>query len=206
MNTVAHEPEVIPAIPETPNAAEEARLLADIAQGNPESLEAFHRQYHSLLFSCAYGVLNNREAAEDVVQDVLLQLWQKAQTYSEARGKALTWVISMTRNKAIDRLRAIQRRSRLYERAGEQEKTGLQFDDRDSLREALRNERGAAVRAALDILNDEQRESIRMAFFEDMPYHAVANRLGVRLGTIKARIRRGMARMRQALHGQVQPA
>lgn len=82
----------------------------------------------------------------------------------------------------------------------------MPYDERDSLVEALRNERSAAVRAALDVLNAEQRESIRMAFFEDMPYHAVARRLGVRLGTIKARIRRGMARMKQVLHGQMQPA
>jgi RNA polymerase sigma-70 factor (ECF subfamily) len=191
---------------DAPHSAEEALLLAGIAQGDHQSLAAFHRQFHSVMFATAYGVLNNREAAEDVVQDVLLQLWQKAQSYSETRGKAVTWVISMTRNKAIDRLRAIQRRSKLYERAGEEEKTGVPYDERDSLVEALRNERSAAVRAALEVLNAEQRESIRMAFFEDMPYHAVARRLGVRLGTIKARIRRGMARMKQALHGQMQPA
>ncbi len=191
---------------EVTGPSEEAALLAGIAGGDHESLAAFHRNYHSIMFSCAYGVLGNREAAEDVVQDVLLQLWQKAQSYSEARGKALTWVISMTRNKAIDRLRAIQRRNKLYERAGEESKAGVQFDDRDSLLVALRNERGSAVRAALYVLNDEQRESIRMAFFEDMPYHAVARLLGVRLGTIKARIRRGMARMRQALQAEIQTA
>ncbi len=191
---------------EVTGPSEEAALLAGIAGGDHASLAAFHRNYHSIMFSCAYGVLGNREAAEDVVQDVLLQLWQKAQSYSEARGKALTWVISMTRNKAIDRLRAIQRRNKLYERAGEESKAGVQFDDRDSLLVALRNERGSAVRAALYVLNDEQRESIRMAFFEDMPYHAVARLLGVRLGTIKARIRRGMARMRQALQAEIQTA
>jgi RNA polymerase sigma-70 factor (ECF subfamily) len=136
---------------------------------------------------------------------VLLQIWKKAATYDASRGKPATWTITMTRNKAIDRLRSLQRRTRLHETVEEQEKCVLQFDDRDSLQEALRNERGAVIRAALEKLNPEQRESIRLAFFEEISYAAVAQRLGVRLGTIKARIRRGLMRLREVLDGTLQP-
>ena len=186
-------------------AHEEASLLSRIAQGDSAGFDELHRRYNSMILSCAYGVLGNREAAEDVVQDVLLQIWKKAPTYHASRGKASTWLITLARNKSIDRLRSIQRRAKLQETVEQQEKSALQFDDRDSLQEALRNERGAVLREALDKLNSEQRESIQLAFFEQLPYPAVAQRLGVRLATIKARIRRGLMKLRELVQGTLQP-
>lgn len=180
-------------------AAEEAQLLSQVGGGDKDSFEELHRRLSTLLFTSAYGILNNREAAEDVTQDVFLQIWEKAPTYDPTRGKAATWALTLARNKAIDRLRATQRRARLREEAGKEKSTEQHFDDKDSLQTALTHERSAALLAVMDKLTPDQREAICLAYFEDMPYPQVARALSAPLGTVKARIRRGMQRLRELL-------
>lgn len=166
---------------------------------------AFARLYDRLsgvLFSIAYGVLNNREAAEDVLQDAFLMIWEKAPLYDSTRGKPLTWAITLTRNKAIDRLRGLQRRRRLYDQAERESLTEAQFDDRDSLSAVIDTERRALVRDALKHLSPDQREAIELTFFQSLTQGEVASQLGQPLGTIKARIRRGMMRLHEVLEGR----
>lgn len=183
----------------TERSDEEAQLLVKVASGDRASFEELHRRLATLLFTSALGVLNNREAAQDVTQDVFMQIWEKAPTYDASRGKAATWAMTLTRNKAIDRLRSNQRRNRLHDDVQRESQSGPIFDDRDSLHEALSHERGTAVREAMEVLGSEQRKAIQLAYFDDMPYPQVARILGVPLGTVKARIRRGMMRLRQEL-------
>ncbi len=180
-------------------ALEESRLLMRVGAGDRQSFEELHRRLSTLLFTSALGILNNREAAEDVTQDVFLQIWEKAPTYDPARGKAATWALTLARNKAIDRLRSAQRRARLREDAGKEKGVDQSFDDRDSLQSALSHERSEAVHSLMDKLTPDQREAIRLAYFEDMPYPEVATALRAPLGTVKARIRRGMQRLRELL-------
>ncbi len=183
----------------SPEAQEESRLLENVGKGDRESFDELHRRMQTLLFSTAMGVLNNREAAEDVVQDVFVQIWERASSYDPARGKASTWVITLTRNKSIDRLRALNRRARLNSDFEEEEKTDIRFDDRDSLVDAVIAEQAATIRTAIAKLNADQQAAIQLAFFDDMPYPAVAERLHVPLGTVKARIRRGMKKLKNLL-------
>lgn len=200
MKTPSELPEVGPAADEAQlRVLEEAHLLDRVGKGDRASFEELHRRLFALLYTSALGILNNREAAEDVTQDVFLQIWEKAPSFDPARGKAATWALTLARNKAIDRLRAVQRRARLREQAGEELKRVEKFDERDSLQTALSHERSAAVLATMEKLSPEQREAIRLAYFEDLPYPQVARRLGEPLGTVKARIRRGMHRLRELL-------
>jgi RNA polymerase sigma-70 factor, ECF subfamily len=178
---------------------EESELLTQVGRGSRACFEELHRRLFTLLFSTTLGILNNREAAEDVTQDVFLQIWEKAPTYDPARGKAATWALTLARNKAIDRLRSMQRRARLREEAGQEQAGEQNFDDRNSLHDAVAQERITALRSTLEKLNLEQREAIRLAYFEDMPYPEVARTLRTPLGTVKARIRRGMQRLRELL-------
>ncbi|MEK0450739.1 MAG: hypothetical protein RL088_3007 [Verrucomicrobiota bacterium] len=178
---------------------EESRLLEQVGLGDRASFDELHRRMGTLLFSTAMGVLNNREAAQDVVQDVFIQIWERASSYDSTRGKASTWLITLTRNKSIDRLRAMQRRARLNSDFEEHGKTDVRFDDRDSLVDAIQAERTATIRQAISKLNADQQAAIQLAFFDDMPYPAVAERLEVPLGTVKARIRRGMKKLANLL-------
>ena len=197
-NTASNHPHTT----QTADSIEESRLLQQIGIGDRASFDELHRRMNTLLFSIAMGVLNNREAAQDVIQDVFIQIWERAASYDAERGKASTWLITLTRNKSIDRLRALNRRTRLNSDFEEQGKTDVRFDDRDSLTDAVMAERAAMIRTAISKLNADQQAAIQLAYFDDMPYPAVAQRLSVPLGTVKARIRRGMKKLKNLLDTQ----
>ena len=97
------------------NLETEIDLLRRTGQGDRRSFEQLYERFSGVLFSTAYRVLNSPEAAEDVLQDVFIQIWEKAPLYDPERGKPLTWAVTLTRNKAIDRLRSVQRRNRLQD-------------------------------------------------------------------------------------------
>ena len=144
--------------------------------------------------------MNNQEAAEDVLQDVFVQIWEKAPLYDPARGKPMTWAVTLTRNKSIDRLRSTQRRSRLQDDFQRESDSFEKFDDRNSFELVSAGETNDLVREVMKKLSTDQREAIELAFFSSMTQIEIAERLGEPLGTIKARIRRGMMRLRELLN------
>ena len=183
--------------------AEDIRLLQLVGQGDRSAFSLLYDRFTRVLFATAFSVLNNREAAEDVLQDAFLMIWEKAPLYDAERGKPLTWALTLTRNKAIDRLRSLQRRRRLYDEAERESLTDEQFDDRDSFMAVISAERGTQVRAALLQLSPDQRQAIEMTFFGSLTQNEVAEQLDEPLGTVKARIRRGLMRLREVLVDQV---
>ena len=196
----------MPEDPESNTVADaevDSRLLDLTGKGDREAFARLYDRLSGVLFATAYGVLNNREAAEDVLQDAFLMIWEKAPLYDPSRGKPLTWAITLTRNKSIDRLRGLQRRRRLYDEAEKESLTDEQFDDRNSLTAVIGAERSALVRDALKHLSDDQRAAIELTFFQSLTQGEVAERLNLPLGTVKARIRRGMMRLREVLDGQL---
>jgi RNA polymerase sigma-70 factor (ECF subfamily) len=183
--------------------AEDIRLLQFVAQGDRAAFSQLYDRFSGVLFATALSVLNSREAAEDVLQEAFLMIWEKAPLYDAERGKPLTWALTLTRNKAIDRLRGAQRRRRLHDEAERESLTDEQFDDRDSFMAVLSAERGALVREAMQQLSAEQRQAIEMTFFNSLTQFEVAERLGEPLGTIKARIRRGLMKLREVLGDRI---
>lgn len=173
-------------------------LVARIAMGDNLAFAEFHQRHITLLYSTAFRVLNNPSDAEDVAQDVLFMIWEKSPMYDRARGKPSTWAVTMTRNKAIDRLRSIQRRSklstnieiesRIHEQTAE---TTLPGDGIESL------EKSTLVRSAVLKLNKEQREVIELTYFGGLSQQEIAARINKPIGTVKARIRRGMLRLKK---------
>ncbi|GDX09097.1 RNA polymerase sigma factor [Verrucomicrobiota bacterium] len=181
----------------------EVELLRRVAQGDRRGFEELYDRFSGVLFSTASRVLNNQEAAEDVLQDVFVQIWEKAPLYDPARGKPLTWAITLTRNKAIDRLRATVRRNRLSEDMQRESQTQNQFDDRSSFDAASTGDTNKLVHEAMQKLSKDQREAIELAFFSSLTQPEIAERLNEPLGTVKARIRRGMMRLRDLLRPQL---
>ena len=177
----------------------EIALLRRIAQGDHASLAELYDLFSGVLFSVAYRVLNNREATEDVLQDVFVQIWEKAPSYDPARGKPMTWAVTLTRNKAIDRLRSAQRRNRLQDEVQREAETIEQFDDQSSFDAVASGETAQLVREAIRKLSKDQREAIELAFFSSLTQTEIAERLNEPLGTVKARIRRGMMKLRELL-------
>ena len=179
--------------------ATEIELLKRIGQGDSASFEMLYDRLSGVLFSTAYRVLNNQVAAEDVLQDVFVQIWEKAARYDPTLGKPLTWAVTLTRNKAIDRLRSTQRRNRLQDSVQRESEIFEQFDDRNSFDAVASGELGMLVRGALEKLSSDQRQVIELAFFSSMTQSEIAERLDQPLGTIKARIRRGMMKLREVI-------
>lgn len=175
----------------------EIELLKQIGLGDRQSFEALYDRFSGVLFSTAFRVLNNQEAAEDVLQDVFIQIWEKAPLYDPSRGKPLTWAVTLARNKAIDRFRSIQRRNRLRDEVqAETEALGHFSQDKSSFETVASDEANKMVREAIQKLSADQRQAIELAFFSSMTQMEIAEYLKQPLGTIKARIRRGMMKLR----------
>lgn len=173
-----------------------AELLRDIAAGNLDAFEIFHRQFHNLVLAIALRILNDRHDAEDVAQEVFSMVWLKAGRYDEERGKPQSWLISMTRNRAIDRLRSKQRRGQLQD---ELESAGPSLEEQsfeEVLNSVKRDEESAVVRGAVKRLSAVQREVIELTYFHGLSQSEAAEELGAPLGTVKARARRGLMRLR----------
>jgi len=172
------------------------QLIRKIGMGDRTSFQEFYQRFSGLIYSTAFRVLNNASDAEDVAQDVLFMVWEKAPMYDPARGKPLTWAITMTRNKAIDRLRSLQRRGRLHDEVRAEVEPGEITTERVPFEELQASEQGQLLRSAVLKLNRDQREAIEMAYFQGLTQQEIASRLDQPLGTVKARIRRGMIRLR----------
>lgn len=174
-------------------------LLQLVAAGDHESLQELHRRYSGVLLATAFRVLNNSRDAEEVVQEAFVQIWEKAGVYDAERGKPLTWAMTLTRNKAIDRLRRIQRRHRLHDEIEEEAQIWDRIVENDSCDQAVSHETQAMVRSAVIQLSPDQRRAIEMAFFGGLTQHQIAEKLDEPLGTVKARIRRGMIKLRNII-------
>jgi RNA polymerase sigma-70 factor (ECF subfamily) len=181
----------------------EIGLLRRVAQGDERAFSELYDRWASILFTMAVRVLNNAEAAEDVLQDVFLHLWEKAPVYDPARGKPLNWAVTLVRNRSIDRLRSSERRSRLLESVQRESASGPQFDERTSSDSVISAEAARSVREAMRLLSDEQRTPLELAFYSSQSQTEIAEQLGLPLGTVKARMRRGMLKLREALQGQL---
>ena len=180
-------------------ALTDTQLLELVASGDHGSLDQLHRRYSGVLLATAFRVLNNTRDAEEVVQEAFVQIWEKAGVYDVERGKPLTWAMTLTRNKAIDRLRRIQRRHRLHDEIEEEAQIWDRIVENDSCDQAVSHETQAMVRSAVIQLSPDQRRAIELAFFSGLTQHQIAEKLEEPLGTVKARIRRGMIKLRNII-------
>jgi RNA polymerase sigma-70 factor (ECF subfamily) len=185
--------------PGTPGAAlDEVRLLQRIARRDREAFSQLYDRYSPLLYSTAMRVLKNADEASEVLQEIFVLIWDEASTCDPLLGRPFNWALTLTRNKAIGRLRAHRRRYAFFaEITGESEiEAG---DVSTTLGGVFSQGQAALVRAALATIPYEQRQAIEMAFLGGMSQSEIAEALGQPLETVSARIRRGMLRLREGL-------
>jgi RNA polymerase sigma-70 factor (ECF subfamily) len=176
----------------------QAQLLHRIADRDRDALSQFYDQTARPLFSIACRILGNPADAEEAVQDVFVQIWTKAGMFDAAKGQAFHWVLALTRNRCIDGLRARQRRARIMvESDGELDLE--QAAERPGGAGALVDNDAAMIQAVVNRLPKSQRQAIEMAFFRGLTHQEIAELLGEPLGTVKARIRRGVFKLREDL-------
>ncbi len=173
-------------------------LLQAIARGDEASLARLYDQYRVILFGLLVRILNSREEAEDVLQEVFLQVWRRAGDYDEQRGKPFTWLVTLTRSRAIDRLRILSSRQRLATSVAQDQPA----EASDALKETVRSEQKDIVRQALAELPEEQRRTLLLAYFEGLTQTEIAAKLNAPLGTVKTRMRSALTKLRETLRTQ----
>ena len=178
-------------------------LVAQLCRQDMEAFEALYDRYGNLVYSVSLRILGDVHAAEDVVQDVFLRVWRKPDHYDAARGRFMTWLMSVTRNRAIDERRSRGRRLRFEVGSAPLDGEGPHQSDEtdDPALAALLSDERSAIRRALVGLPSEQRSAIELAYYGGLTQQEIARALGEPLGTVKTRIRLGMRKMRTALAG-----
>jgi len=168
-------------------------LLQQMASGDREAFRRFYDRYASLAFTFALRLLGSRSDAEDLVQEVFLQVWRQAQSYSSERGSPEAWLITMTRSRAIDKLRANRRRetSPLSPDEATYVERGPSVVPPTQTSEAKLTVQGVLVK-----LPEMQRIVLELAYFDGLTQSEIADHLGEPLGTVKTRMRAGLERLR----------
>ena len=175
-------------------------MIARIGRRDQSAFSALYDRLSGPLYSLAMKMLGDPAEAQEALQDVFLQIWSRAGTYDPEQSSVFSWTVLLTRSRVIDRMRARGRRSRVVVASTEDAPTAADASTVESAADtAEKNDEAVRVRYVLNNLPSEQREAIEMAFFEHLSHHEIAARLGQPLGTVKARIRRGLLKLRQRL-------
>jgi RNA polymerase sigma-70 factor (ECF subfamily) len=180
----------------------QVELMHRIAVQDREALSQFYDQTARPLFSIACKMLGNTADAEEAVQDVFVQIWTKAGMFDATKGQPFHWVLALTRNRCIDGLRARQRRSRIMADTSGEVEADHAIEPASVEAPIMAND-AAVIQSVVNKLPKSQRQAIEMAFFRGLTHQEIAELLGEPLGTVKARIRRGMLKLREALQSHL---
>src|ERR1700680_3745239 len=183
----------------SPNELSDEALLYAIAGGAVWAMDSLYQRYSRILYSLAYRMVADHQIAEDLLQDAFLSIWRRSTSFSPQAGAARSWLISIIHHRAIDHLRRVRRRSSMQEAPLEE----LEFDERtavaDAWDEAWRSVQSSQVRAALMKIPTEQRMVIELAYFQGWTHSEIAEGCQIPLGTVKARLRLGLTRIKRVL-------
>jgi RNA polymerase sigma-70 factor (ECF subfamily) len=166
-------------------------LVSAIRSGDEQAMARLYERYSSVVYSVALRVLGNAEAAEDVLQEVFMQIWRTPDLFDATRGSLPGWLAVITRNRAIDSLRKRRPEANISD--------VVVCVEPDLVGGADRGRALATIRGALGGMPPPQRSALEMAFFEGLSHNEIAEKTGEPLGTIKTRIRAGLVTLRKAL-------
>lgn len=175
-----------------------AEALVSAGRGDRSAFRRVYDATSAKLFGVCLRILGDRQAAEDVLQDAYVTIWNKASTFESGRASPITWLATIARNRSIDRLRAASVRP-----------AGRPLDEAAEVRDAapladsalMASEEARRLHGCLETVEDRARLAIRTAFFEGETYEALAARFEVPLGTMKSWIRRGLQKLKGCLEG-----
>lgn len=179
---------------------EDNRLMLRMARGDRTAFAELYDRFSRPLYATALRVVNDASEAQDIVHDAFIALWEKAASFDTTRGSPFAWAVTLVRNRAIDRVRMRRRRSELLAESAPED---LGYDEDSAAAGAgefaALGDDASAVRAAVATLPPEQKRALELAFFSGLTQQQIAEQLREPLGTVKARIRRGLLKLRDSL-------
>ncbi|HKA86981.1 MAG TPA: sigma-70 family RNA polymerase sigma factor [Haliangiales bacterium] len=181
-----------------PGPGDEETLLRRVARADAAALRALYDRYAGRVMAVAVRMLGSTGEAEEVVQDTFVDIWNRARSYDRARGAPGAWVVTIGRNRAIDRLRARATAARTASGLRREAETAP-APARSPLDAALQNDAQARVGTALGSLPPEQRRVVELAFFDGLSQSEIAARTGDPLGTVKGRARAALEKLARLL-------
>ncbi len=177
-------------------------LMARIQEREPEALAALYDRYSGILKSLIMGVIHNDAEADDLLQEIYMEIWNQAAHYSAQKGKPLGWIVTLTRRRSIDRLRKKQAYARAEERLQNETEQQPEAWVHNSTEDDIEvSDTRRLIMGILKNLPPAQREAIDMAFYHGMSQREIAAKTGIPLGTIKTRLELGLKKISEALRG-----
>ncbi len=173
-------------------------LLARVQERDADALLMLYRKYSTRIFSLLYRIVENRSAAEELLQDTFQRLWDRPEMYCAGKGPLLSWLLTVARNLALDYKRKESRRaSHIVIPTGDDE--GLTLENLAGTGPAADPDLSRTIRQVMDSLPPAQKTALELAYFEGLTHQELAERTGESLGTVKTRIRLGINKLRDAL-------
>lgn len=179
-----------------PAPIDDTTLLHQMAGRDPESVALLYDRYGGVAFALAYRILNDRQSAEDVVQEAFLNAWRRAKTFDANRGTVRAWLLTIVHHQTINLLRATRSRGG----------TMIDIDsilsltsDHDTAATVVSGMHGEQVREALGALSTEQRQVVELAYFGGLSHSEIARFSSLSIGTVKGRMRLGLAKLRATM-------
>lgn len=179
----------------------DVELVRAMASGDERAATTLYDRHGALLYGLTLRIAREPADAEEAVIETMAQAWRDATRFDETKASVIAWLTMMARSRALDAVRARQRREKITEQAGNepQQPVAMSQEGTSADVQLEQSERAGAVVAALAALPVAQREVIELAFFEGLTHPEVASRLREPLGTVKTRIRLGMQKLRETL-------
>jgi RNA polymerase sigma-70 factor, ECF subfamily len=171
-------------------------LLQRVAAGDGAAFQRLYDRVAGQVYGLVRRVLRDAAQAEEVAQEVLVEVWTTAGRFDASRGAAVSWILTMAHRRAVDRVRSVQARTDREERVARRESVRAYDEVAEEVEQRLEREE---VRRCLDSLTDKQREAVELAYYRGYVYREVAERLALPLGTAKTRLRDALIRLRDCL-------
>jgi RNA polymerase sigma-70 factor (ECF subfamily) len=177
---------------------EDTDLVLKVAGGDRIAFRSIYDRYSSKVYALALRMLGDSMTAEEVTQDAFLKLWSRASSFNPTRGSFLTWMLTITRHTALDRIRLENRRPKLIDPENNEHASWFELPDVESGSEEAR---WRSLRFAVMDLPAEQRQVIELAYFHGLSQSQIAEHVSIPLGTVKTRMRLGMEKLRRVWLG-----
>lgn len=190
-----------PAPPGSPGPAPDVALVRQVLERRPEALAELYERHAPMLLALTRRILGSATEAEEVLQEVFLNVWNNAGRYDAARSSVSTWLVLVTRSRAIDRLRSRKVVERVHEAAHLEDP--VEHASPEALESVFIRERRQRVKAELDRLPPEQKQVLELAFYGGLSQTEIAAQAGLPLGTVKTRTLLAMKKLRSALRSEI---